>query len=219
MSDGTRCFSHFKGAKIMTKIDKKRYDMAMTTLCQLVPELKPIINITVCKCGCWKPRIYRDRSGRFREYINWYYKGDTGHPGRSHPNWSGGRHKYLGYWYVLKPEPPYVTKRGYVAEHRLVYEEYLGRDLEPREIIHHKDGNKKNNNINNLILTTKWEHCNKYHREDFGQICKKCSSTNIKRGGFSIQGKRSVIYQAFTYWKMLIFSSMIIVPVYVNYFM
>ena len=64
------------------------------------------------------------------------------------------------YKYIYKPEHPYAigTKKLYVAEHRLVMEEYLGRFLEDSEIVHHKDKDTLNNNIDNLELMTVSEH-------------------------------------------------------------
>jgi len=51
---------------------------------------------------------------------------------------------------VYAPEHPNRTKRGYVAEHRLVTSAHLGRSLLPGEVVHHKDGNRYNNAITNL---------------------------------------------------------------------
>jgi len=42
--------------------------------------------------------------------------------------------------------------------HRLKMEEHLGRRLEPYEIVHHKDGNRLNNEISNLEIMTFPEH-------------------------------------------------------------
>ena len=47
---------------------------------------------------------------------------------------------------------------GLKAKHRLIMEQYLGRKLQTYEIVHHIDGNKLNNHINNLKLTTREEH-------------------------------------------------------------
>lgn len=41
-------------------------------------------------------------------------------------------------------------KRIFEDEHRKIMEEYLGRKLERHEVVHHKDGDKSNNDINNL---------------------------------------------------------------------
>ena len=45
-----------------------------------------------------------------------------------------------------------------VYEHRYVMEQYLGRKLKHGEEIHHIDGNKLNNSIDNLQLLTTAEH-------------------------------------------------------------
>jgi hypothetical protein len=45
------------------------------------------------------------------------------------------------------------NNKGYVTyEHVLVMEKHLGRTLEPRESVHHIDGNKSNNSLENLYL-------------------------------------------------------------------
>ena len=49
--------------------------------------------------------------------------------------------------------------------HRAIAEERLGRKLEPGEIVHHKDGNKHNNNIRNRQIMTRAEHM-KVHIHD-----------------------------------------------------
>jgi hypothetical protein len=76
-------------------------------------------------------------------------RGTTG-PGTNH--WKGGR--------TVQPNG-YVWIRidgQYIAEHRLVMEKTLGRQLSCDEIIHHKDGNKSNNDFANLVVTNRSEH-------------------------------------------------------------
>lgn len=76
-----------------------------------------------------------------------------------------GFHKQNGYVLAKAPYHPYANKRGYVPLHRLVMENHLGRYLTPRkELVHHIDGNRSNNNIQNLKLTTPSEH---YFEEHF----------------------------------------------------
>jgi len=49
-----------------------------------------------------------------------------------------------------------------IDEHRLIMEAHLGRKLSFNEVVHHKDGDKKNNKIENLELMSRAEH-SKYH--------------------------------------------------------
>ena len=47
-------------------------------------------------------------------------------------------------------------------EHRYIMEQYLGRELTRSEVVHHKDGDKANNDIENLELTTLSEHTRRH---------------------------------------------------------
>ena len=81
--------------------------------------------------------------------------------GAGHPNWEGGRHSDKnGYILVHRPGHPMARSLGsshkpaYVLEHRLVMAEYLGRMLEPYEVVHHKNADVTDNRIENLELYT-----------------------------------------------------------------
>jgi len=66
------------------------------------------------------------------------------------------------YYAVFAPDNPMATKQGYVMEHRIVMSEHIGRPLRRGEIVHHKDGNGFNNNIENLELLNDSDH-KRYH--------------------------------------------------------
>jgi hypothetical protein len=70
-----------------------------------------------------------------------------------HPeNWRGNttRHK-KGYVMVYAPGHP-NSSGGYVFEHRLVMEDHVGRYLLPNENVHHLNGKKDDNRLDNLEL-------------------------------------------------------------------
>lgn len=113
-------------------------------------------------------RLRRERNRRLKGTMDMYSKeyGEfcsnrpQNHMMREKNNmWKGGE-KINGYGYkeIYKPEHPTASSTGYVKEHRLVVEENLGRILDRKEVVHHIDGDKRNNHINNLRVMTHSEH-------------------------------------------------------------
>lgn len=88
--------------------------------------------------------------------------------GVDNPHWKGGIHNRKdGYVLVRRG----VIKRSvkgtrYTLLHRLVVEKFLGRKLLQREVVHHKDGNKSNNDISNLEIMTQAKHAKIHYKAD-----------------------------------------------------
>lgn len=77
--------------------------------------------------------------------------------GDKSPGWKGGVINKRGYIYLYAPQHPH-NDGGYVKRGRLEMEKKLGRYLETTDVVHHINGIKDDDRIENLFLTNKSEH-------------------------------------------------------------
>lgn len=83
----------------------------------------------------------------YKRFKNIVKKGSESH------NWNGGKIKTSsGYIIIYNKKHPRANKSGYVFEHLLVMEDKLKRVIKKEEVVHHINGDKTDNRIENLRL-------------------------------------------------------------------
>lgn len=110
----------------------------------------------LCLCCCGNTSVVRSDvllAGKIGGcYACTRAKPSKGITGIRHPKWKGGKNVVDGYVWV------YIGPYRYKAEHRLIVEQDLGRELRSDEIVHHLNGNKMDNRLDNLVVMTRSEH-------------------------------------------------------------
>lgn len=105
--------------------------------------------------------------------------------GPRHGQWNGGRTTVAGGYVrvLVAPDDPMASMSnwsGYVLEHRLVMARHLGRPLLPAETVHHKNGQRDDNRIENLEL---W--ASRHPRGERVEEAKHCPTCTCGSGGHS----------------------------------
>jgi len=85
-----------------------------------------------------------------------------------------------GRWMIYAPEgyQGTVYKSGLIYEHRIIMEYYIKKNLTFNEIVHHKDGNKLNNKLENLELMSRAEHTS-HHDPEPEVVSIKCDFCGV----------------------------------------
>lgn len=182
--------------KTCNQPNKKQYVTGMCEACYTRQKRwKKHINSPLKKCEC-KPscNIMIHSIGPSGESVNVAYEHKIG---EGHPNYKGYYYDNDGYKQVyVKGYHPYKHTGNYVAEHRLIYEQYLSimTDeevfLPPEVIVHHIDKNPYNNSLINLELIEggNKEHAVEHPRNGFytgtdpeKRVCITCGSNETER--------------------------------------
>lgn len=134
------CGSVFKTHPCQIKIGLGKY-CSHPCYAKAITKRKPIVCAYCGKRGMTKQgKIYCSRDCAFKH-----------RKGKDSPLWRGGKILRAGYWFIK------VGSR-YVREHRVIMERILGRTLHQKEIVHHKNGIKNDNRIENLEVTNHHNH-------------------------------------------------------------
>ena len=83
-------------------------------------------------------------------------------------NWKGGKRKDKYGYIVINFDRP--TGRKNVREHRYIMEQHLGRLLRKSEVVHHINGIKDDNRLENLELMERVRHNNRWE-----VVCPNCN--------------------------------------------
>ena len=98
-------------------------------------------------------QILANRVGRGQGILN---------RGKNNGMYKNGRSSKEGYKTIcLQPDDPYYKMRGqngFVMEHRYAMAQHLNRPLTKDEIVHHLNGIRTDNRIENLALVSRFNH-------------------------------------------------------------
>jgi len=94
--------------------------------------------------------------------------------GSENANWKGGRRKHRGTGYIeLRIEGKTV------GEHRYLMEQHLGRNLLKTEHVHHINGDREDNRLENLVVLSQSEH-NSLHKKEQAKTRERAETGQFK---------------------------------------
>ena len=148
--------------------------------------------IIECKCGCGLTRPLRNQWGVEGNHIHLHFSKYI-EKGKHDKRFYEGYIKNDGYRKVGRPDHHFTDHKGYVWEHRLVWEQYHKACLLPWGEVHHKNisglsewENKHDNRPENLDAMMGSKHLSLHKKIDMNlRFCIICSSpqTRIKKNG------------------------------------
>ena len=107
------------------------------------------------------------RSTGKRQTVEHKQKHSIAKSGSKNYMWAGGIYKDIeGYVHLYMPSHKYADKNGYARQHRVIMERHIGRFLKPDELVHHINGIRNDNRIENLILFPNTSAHRNFHAEN-----------------------------------------------------
>lgn len=129
--------------------------------------LKNVKRFCVCGCGTLI-RAYSTHGEN--SFVNGHHC-----RGKRHYQWKDGKTISIDRYMLIRKS---VGQKGYIREHRLIYEQYYKCCILPWIDCHHINGKRLDNRIENLCLMSKSEHAKKHiMRVPLDRICIVCGST------------------------------------------
>lgn len=133
-----------------------------------------------CKCGCGERtnRYIQTRpkkgivKGEFQKYIHGHNSRGT-----TNPNWRGGKFKRKDGYINLS-----VGNSKRRLEHVVIYEKNYGSSLPKGSVIHHKNEDKSDNRLENLMLCKDIAHHREIHKKL--NALKACGHENYTKCAF-----------------------------------
>jgi hypothetical protein len=130
------------------------------------------VSYVMVECGICHEKRYVKLNGYKPKHFTGYCQSCSGKlkdiNGSNHPNWKGGRivdkEGYVSLYLKtlsdgdLEIARPMMDSSGYVREHRLVVARDIGRPLLSNEVVHHINGIKDDNRLENLSLKSRSGH-------------------------------------------------------------
>jgi len=119
-----------------------------------------------------KEKISKGLKEFFKNNVSWHLgkhhseetKRKIGDAHRGSKSWRWrGKQICTGYVYLFNPTHPFAVKKGYVKRSRLIMEQKLGRFLNSKEIVHHINGIRTDDRLENLQLFVNKSKHNKFH--------------------------------------------------------